>query len=243
MELLGADGLRYDDWTMRRPETSSFYGRDAGYRYLRAKGNSIEGGTSEILRNIIAERVLGLPAEPRADTGRALEGPAPVSRDHTGPAGATARIGPDLLYGEAENDLRAAVRDLLDDRGAVAVRPGQDRDPRSRTTPLCGARWPPSSAARGLLIPERHGGAGASYREAAVVAEETGRSVAPVPYLGSAVVATTALLASDDELLEPLADRPGDRGAGGRVRPDAARERARRGAAGPGSGSAPPRPG
>ena len=46
------------DWQHRSP----------GYRYLRAKGNSIEGGTSEILANIIAERVLGLPAEPRTDT-------------------------------------------------------------------------------------------------------------------------------------------------------------------------------
>ena len=45
-----------------------FTGREAGYRYLRAKGNSIEGGTSEVLRNIIAERVLGLPAETRVDT-------------------------------------------------------------------------------------------------------------------------------------------------------------------------------
>jgi alkylation response protein AidB-like acyl-CoA dehydrogenase len=38
--------LRSDDWT---------------YRFLRARANSIEGGTTEILKNIVAERVLGLP--------------------------------------------------------------------------------------------------------------------------------------------------------------------------------------
>jgi alkylation response protein AidB-like acyl-CoA dehydrogenase len=64
-ELLGADGLTYDDWTMRRDGSAD--ARGPGYRYLRAKGNSIEGGTSEIMRNIIAERVLRLPPEPRTD--------------------------------------------------------------------------------------------------------------------------------------------------------------------------------
>ncbi|AHK32823.1 pimeloyl-CoA dehydrogenase, large subunit [Rhodococcus opacus PD630] len=67
IELHGEAGLRYDDWTMRRPDKVDFTGREPGYRYLRAKGNSIEGGTSEILRNVIAERVLGLPPEHRVD--------------------------------------------------------------------------------------------------------------------------------------------------------------------------------
>jgi alkylation response protein AidB-like acyl-CoA dehydrogenase len=67
IELHAESGLRYDDWTMRRPELVDFTGREPGYRYLRARGNSIEGGTSEILRNTIAERILGLPPEHRVD--------------------------------------------------------------------------------------------------------------------------------------------------------------------------------
>jgi alkylation response protein AidB-like acyl-CoA dehydrogenase len=55
----------------------------------------------------------------------------------------------------------------------------------------------------GLLVPEELGGAGASFREAAVVAEELGRAVAPVPFLGSAVIATTALWAAGDRTLLP----------------------------------------
>ena len=47
MDIAGPQALlRSDEWT---------------YRFLRARANSIEGGTTEILRNIVAERVLGLP--------------------------------------------------------------------------------------------------------------------------------------------------------------------------------------
>jgi alkylation response protein AidB-like acyl-CoA dehydrogenase len=70
LELHAESGLHYDDWTMRRTEVVDLIGRQPGYRYLRARGNSIEGGTSEILRNTISERILGLPGEHRVDKDR-----------------------------------------------------------------------------------------------------------------------------------------------------------------------------
>ena len=59
----------------------------------------------------------------------------------------------------------------------------------------------------GLLVPESLGGAGVGTREAAVVMEEIGRAIAPVPFLSSAVLATVALLkAGETQTLPSLAD-------------------------------------
>ncbi|MCF2531003.1 acyl-CoA dehydrogenase family protein [Yinghuangia soli] len=69
LELTGPDALGYDDWTFRRSEmTGSGEVRHAGFHYLRTRANSIEGGTNEVLRGVIADRVLDLPREPRTDT-------------------------------------------------------------------------------------------------------------------------------------------------------------------------------
>ena len=69
IELLGAEGMIDYDFTFRRPESLSVDGSDGGVRhaFLRVRANSIEGGTSEIMRNILGEQVLGLPGEPRLD--------------------------------------------------------------------------------------------------------------------------------------------------------------------------------
>ena len=69
VNLLGANGMIGFDYTFRRPDTLSTDGIEHGVRhaFLRARANSIEGGTSEIMKNILGEQVLGLPGEPRVD--------------------------------------------------------------------------------------------------------------------------------------------------------------------------------
>lgn len=69
VDLLGSDALVDYDYTMRRAEHLGLTGPPGSSRkmFLRARANSIEGGTSEIQRNIIGERVLGLPGDIRTD--------------------------------------------------------------------------------------------------------------------------------------------------------------------------------
>jgi alkylation response protein AidB-like acyl-CoA dehydrogenase len=66
MSLMGADGMLYGSYEMRRPEIAM--GADTVQKaFLRSRANSIEGGTSEVMRNILGERVLGLPGDVRVD--------------------------------------------------------------------------------------------------------------------------------------------------------------------------------
>jgi alkylation response protein AidB-like acyl-CoA dehydrogenase len=69
VDMLGADALVDYDYELRRAESLGLVGPPGESRkmFLRSRANSIEGGTSEIQRNILGERVLGLPGEPRVD--------------------------------------------------------------------------------------------------------------------------------------------------------------------------------
>ncbi|GAA2267086.1 acyl-CoA dehydrogenase family protein [Nonomuraea roseoviolacea subsp. roseoviolacea] len=108
-----------------------------------------------------------------------------------------------LLYSEVEEELRAAVRAVLADRcppAAVLAR--------AESEPYDPSLWKTLAVeigVAGLLVPEEHGGAGATASEAAVVLEELGRGVAPVPFFTSSVLATYALV------------RAGETGAGEEV--------------------------
>jgi hypothetical protein len=99
-----------------------------------------------------------------------------------------------LLYSDVEEELRATVRKLLHDRSGPTAVLGRCESAEPYDVPLWQTMTTQLGLA-GLLVPEELGGAGAGAREAAVVAEELGRAMAPVPFLGSAVLATAALLA------------------------------------------------
>ena len=66
VNLQGANGMLYGSYAMNRPETAmAFDGIQKAF--LRSRANTIEGGTTEVMKNILGERVLGLPGDVRVD--------------------------------------------------------------------------------------------------------------------------------------------------------------------------------
>jgi alkylation response protein AidB-like acyl-CoA dehydrogenase len=69
MDLMGPDALLYPSgYTFERPRSAMDLSNPQK-AFLRVQANSIEGGTTNIMKNILGERVLGLPGEPRPDKG------------------------------------------------------------------------------------------------------------------------------------------------------------------------------
>jgi len=66
VNFLGPEGLLFPSYEYTAP-TEMRADRDLRWSFLRSRANSIEGGTTEIMKNILGERVLGLPGEPRID--------------------------------------------------------------------------------------------------------------------------------------------------------------------------------
>ncbi|GAB4053547.1 acyl-CoA dehydrogenase family protein [Catellatospora paridis] len=110
----------------------------------------------------------------------------------------------DLRYTEEQEALRDSVRAMLTDRAPWARVLKVAESPEPDDADL----WRLLSAETGLAalaVPEHLGGAGATLAETAVVLEELGRAVAPVPYLGTAVAGQLLLHLGDGELLRDLA--------------------------------------
>nr|BFE60248.1 acyl-CoA dehydrogenase family protein [Dactylosporangium thailandense] len=103
-----------------------------------------------------------------------------------------------FVFTPEQETLRGIVRTFLSDkcseadvRRLMASDEGFDRATWSQLAQQLGLT--------GLAVPEEYGGSGFGFVETAIVLEELGRALAPVPYFASAVLATQTLLHSGDE--------------------------------------------
>jgi alkylation response protein AidB-like acyl-CoA dehydrogenase len=67
MDLIGPEAMLYKSYEMTRPDRAGLPYDNPQKAFLRSRAVSIEGGTSEVMRNILGERVLGLPGDVRVD--------------------------------------------------------------------------------------------------------------------------------------------------------------------------------
>jgi acyl-CoA dehydrogenase len=103
-----------------------------------------------------------------------------------------------LVLNEEQEELQATVRRFLADRSPLKRVREVMETPEGRDAALW-ERMAGDLGLQGLTVPETYGGAGLGQVELSVVMEELGAALTPSTYLASAVLAATALLATDDE--------------------------------------------
>ena len=176
-DVIGPDALDHDnEWS---------------YLISFLPGLKSAGGTEQILRNTIGERVLGLPSGAAARQGRSVQ------------RAALAREAGSGTMNFALSDEQILLREAARGRSL-----GSRRSRRRASAGGSGALpdlWPRHRGRlAGLLIDEERGGAGLGAFDALLVAEECGRVLAAVPLLGL-IPAAAILDAAGDETLEAVA--------------------------------------
>ncbi len=158
-ELLGPRALRAEDpWS---------------YELLRARGNSIEGGTTEVLKNIVAERVLGLPKVALGSRPWTSTSPPSSARSRKRRLASCSPRAPPF----------AKVREAAETATYDAA----------LWSELVGLGWP------GIAVAAEHGGQGLGAVELAVLVEELGYACAATPFLSTATAAAVIQATGSDE--------------------------------------------
>ena len=103
----------------------------------------------------------------------------------------------DLEFTEEQQLMRDMTRTMLAEHCPIEVVRQMEDDPKGYSDEL----WKQVSelGLAGMLIPEEFGGSGQTLLEAALVYEELGRVMAPIPHFESAVMAAGVLLAAGDD--------------------------------------------
>jgi len=102
-----------------------------------------------------------------------------------------------VSFSEDQQQLRASVRRFLNQYSSEAdVRRLMDTD--EGYDPSVWSRMANELGLQGLVIPEEHGGSGASWVELGIVLEEMGRSLLCAPFFSTVVLAATTVLESGD---------------------------------------------
>ena len=182
------------------------------YGFLRSRANSIEGGTTDILKNIIAERVR--PSESEMSIEKKHPPAADAWQDARSLVVMSASFGSrpraDEMYFDLTDEqqaIKATARDFL----AARYRSERIRELAESELGFEPADWEEMAELGwpGLALPEEWGGQGLGIVELAVLFEEMGYALAPSPLFSNTIAGLALALCGSDEQrerwLRPLA--------------------------------------